>query len=874
VIERAAALAVSQGGVRLDEVTARLLDDRFEVTGETLVGERAGETSRLLLGKPTPCVGRDREIAWLLALADECARERVARVVLLVGPPGAGKSRIRHELVHALARRDEPWIVWIARGDPVGAGAHLDMIRQLVNASTKFNVRQHVESVVAAEHAARVADFLSELVSPQSQSSGDIQLRAARGNPVLMGDQMRLAWEDLLRAECSKKPVALVLEDLHWSDPATVRFIDFALGQLFDQPLFLIATARNEVEHLFPHLWENHMVHRVPVAPLGRKACEMLVRHVLGPDADPTDIVDQAAGNAFFLEELIRNAHAGRVGKAPATVVAMVQAQLEKLDPFARSVLRAASVFGQTFRRDALKSLLSAADDEVDAALDQLGERELLHRPAREGDLAFRHALVREAAYATLTPADAKAAHKLAGRFLEKAGSASSLVLAEHYERGADFPRAARAYARAAEQAIEVNDFMQAIAHANKALAFGEESASRLHRILAAAHRWRGEADEAYASACEAMKCAPLASVAWYQAVGELAPAGFRTAHWEHVRSVTEEILPLAPASETAAARIRALAMLARALGQTRQRDLVDRVLTCVDDELRALGTPAPDLVADVEVARELRAQLLRDYESYLLHAARRREAAREMGNLRAMADASNTLGFACMTLGDDAQAEIVLREGMEVARRVGLPRELAQCRANLSLVIGRVGSIADAISLAHESLDAFRRQADEALEASSLTDLAHLHLAAGNLDRAEQFSQAVLAISERANPIVVVYGHAYLARIYLQRGMHDAALEHAELSYKQRDSLAIRDPADASVDLAYASALAACGKKEEARTVAERARAALHARAAAMRDERNRRNFLENVPENKAILTLAARLESLHPPRSPLKGG
>ena len=82
-------------------------------------------------------------------------------------------------------------------------------------------------------------------------------LAAARNDAELMADQTRDAWEDFLRAECKAAPVVLVLEDLHWGDLPTVRYVDAALRRLEDQPLFVLALARPEVHAIFPRLWAD-----------------------------------------------------------------------------------------------------------------------------------------------------------------------------------------------------------------------------------------------------------------------------------------------------------------------------------------------------------------------------------------------------------------------------------------------------------------------------------------------------------------------------------------------------------------------------------------------------------------------------------------
>src|SRR5262249_12896677 len=138
-----------------------------------------------------------------------------------------------------------------------------------------------------------------------------VELRAARHDPVLMCDQIRRAWVDLLDAETSAGPVLVVLEDLHWADLPTLECMNAALRLLNDRPLMVLALARPDIQKMFPGLWADGEVRETHLGELSRRACQQLVREVLGSDV-PADamqaIVERAGGNAFFLEELLRSA--------------------------------------------------------------------------------------------------------------------------------------------------------------------------------------------------------------------------------------------------------------------------------------------------------------------------------------------------------------------------------------------------------------------------------------------------------------------------------------------------------------------------------------------------------------------------------------
>jgi len=253
----------------------------------------------------------------------------------------------------------------------------------------------------------------------------------------------------------------------------------------------VLALARPEVYEVFPKLWaERQNVQEIRLKELGRKAGERLVRQVLGDAVGPETIerlVKQADGNAFYLEELIRAAAEGKDKALPETVLAMVETRLGRLAVEARRVLRAASVFGEVCWEGGVVVLLGGAMGAtmVGEWLASLVDQEVLTvRPASrfsgDRELKFRHALLREGAYATLTEEDKRLGHRLAGDWLEQHGEADPMVLAGHFERGGEGALAAGYYLRASEQAFHVLDLEATMARANLGLACAPPPALRL----------------------------------------------------------------------------------------------------------------------------------------------------------------------------------------------------------------------------------------------------------------------------------------------------------------------------------------------------------------------------------------------------------
>ena len=410
----------------------------------------------------------------------------------------------------------------LRRGSGITGGEPLVVRQQKLRARVARNVHEEAD-------VTRVTEFLGEIASIPFPDTDSLQLRAARQDPTLMGDQMRRAFCDLVLAETQVAPFVLVLEDLHWGDLPSVNLLDAALRAASDRAFMVLAVARGEVHDAFPQLWAQRSLQEVRLGPLVRRAGEKLVRDVLGDDLPPPEmarLLDRAAGNAFYLEELIR-AFAEGTGRAqgrsatipppgtvpppptsstamgvdqawslPTTVLAMVEARLQRLDPMARRVMRAASVFGEAFWRGGVLALTGGQykATEIDDWLSDLTRREIIQRRDTsrfelEAEYAFRHAIVRDAAYQMLTTEDQALGHSLAASFLERSGEDDAMVLGEHFERGGNDVRAAAFYARAAHAALEGNDFVAAKRGPSARSARARTAATRRARQAAARHR-------------------------------------------------------------------------------------------------------------------------------------------------------------------------------------------------------------------------------------------------------------------------------------------------------------------------------------------------------------------------------------------------
>jgi len=883
-IDRAARL-VGAGGVdvRIDEVTAGLLDSRFVVRGDEaglmIAGERdLVEVTRTLLGKPTPCVGRDRELALLGGLLDEAFGEPMAKGVVVTGAPGVGKSRVRFELLRRLKERGEPVEVWFGRGDPLRAGAPFGMIAPALRRAAGIQDGEALE-VRRAKLRARVLRnasvdmvrttmFLGELIDAPFPAEDAIELRAARQDALLMSDQIRRAFEHLVAIETSVQPLVIVLEDLHWGDLPSVRLIESALRNVADRPLFVLALAREELHEVFPRLWIERGAQHIRLDELTKKGAEKLVRAVLGDTASATlvaRLVEQAAGNPFYLEELVRAVVEGKGDAMPATMVAVVQSRLERLEADARRVLRAASVFGPAFWRGAVMSLLGGAtrDTPARAWLDELVERELIavapnSRFPGEQELTFRHALIREAAYAMLTDADKKLGHSLAAKWLERAGENEPIVLAEHCERAGEPGAAVDHYRRAAEQALVAGDFAAAAARAERGVQHGArgEVLGALRLAEAEATKWSGDFARAARCGREAMALSPAGGARWFAAAGETAEALGKLGDTAGVVAIGEA---LASAAGRAACKLSAratpIAHTAFQLFNVGQLQLAQKLLDQVEFADEEVSDPG--VLARIHQVRSSRAMYTGDAGAYLtseLAAAREFERA---GDLRYACMQHGHVGYACIEIGAFSEAERYLREAMETATQLGLSHVVATSKHNLGRALQRIGHLREAEATEREAIAMFEKQGDKRLESASRFYLGEILVECGDLETGEREIRRAL---DMALPPSQPAMYAGLARVVLGRGHIADALAYARKGFEMMEQLGALEEGESSIRLMFATCLHAAGDAS-APTEARRARERVRARAAKITDASWRASFLENLPENAATIAFAARL-------------
>jgi len=457
-----------------------------------------------------PFIGRDAELELLVRAWARTSGELHPQLVTLVGPPGIGKTRLTLEF----AARVESTGGRILRGRPLPYGesaaywAFGAVIREACGIfatdsadAAAHKLSERTESLLPSSEAHELARSLSILARLAEDTADDRQ--------VLFASAQRF-----LEALAREQPTLVVLEDLHWADDSLVELIETLSMRLAGVPLLLLAIARPEfldVRGVWARLPTNVTVQ---VQALTDSCAHDLVRQLLAGAPDQEAVARRveaaAGGNPLFIEELaawLSEGGAASAGGLPANLKAIIAARVDQLPPPERQVILDASVVGDFFWLGSLQAL--GGNGTLVGTLQSLERRDMLRlspssRIAGDQELAFKHGLIREVAYATLPKAVRRERHGIVARFIENAAgdpAAYAVILAHHWREAGDATAAADYLLIAAQQANLGWAPHEAVDLCNQALELipeGDEvrrRRARLRRGMAAQAGWHASFD-------------------------------------------------------------------------------------------------------------------------------------------------------------------------------------------------------------------------------------------------------------------------------------------------------------------------------------------------------------------------------------------
>lgn len=862
VIERAASLLTQEAPdddeprVGIDELTAGLLQERFVVREE---GERlALLAARDVAVETTTLHGRDTELRTFAA-----SWAAGGQTLVVTGGAGLGKSALLGTFA-GMARGVDPDVtVLSARADPMGAGRAFGVLADLVKVgmglgrgeppqARYLRLLERVEERMPEREQERAIAFLSELVGARPSDDGSVtdERVAAAADPALKGDLMRRVWEAWLVAERARGPVLLLVDDAQFADAASLAAIASAVRREAPHRATAAVAAR-----ALPAGVEDGI--GLELAALDEPTARRLAEESLGALATERDVgrvVAQAGGNPSFVIELARAVVAGE-DELPSSLVAIAQSQLASLPPEARRALRAAAPFGMRVEEEGMRRLL-ARDAPLERGIAVSLERGLL---ARDADAyRFTSAVLREAAYASLTPSDRKTAHELAARWLSERGEVDPLVLAEHWSRSGSPALAVEPIVGAMEMAIAGHDWAGAAALAQRARELGARGAvlGRVCLLLSEACRWDSDLDGSAAAVLEALALLPERTDDWFAAISLAIRMYANLGNRERVLELVEPLLAVEDRPEHRVPLLRALgrsAMATVSLGLYDEAAMLRERLEAAAEELRSVDAFVGSWIFAARAAFAHHQQDFVEYRQWLLESA---DAFSLLGDRRMEAVQRTNGGYALNEIGAPGRAEVELERAVEVADDLGLMRLGAAARQNLAVSKMRQGDVQSAVELLREAEARFVEIGDVRFIGSSHFYLAEAYRMLGQRDRARELADAAQSALSGAPPLRAS-ALALLAQIQLDLGEVRGALANAEAGYALFKSLGQLESREELVLLVRAKALAASGQQEYARQAIEVAARRLQERAGRIEEPRWRDRFLNGSPERVETLVL-----------------
>ena len=482
-------------------------------------------------------VGREREVSALRDAFERARQDRAPQLVTLVAVPGMGKSRLVYELsrvVDALA----DIITWRqGRCLAYGEGVAFWALAEVVKAQAGIH-EQDPESEAAEKLRAAVEDVIHD--------AGDASWVESHLRPLIgleadtsLGEDRRgeafAAWRRFLEALAEKRPLVLVLEDLHWADDGLLDFVDELVDWLNGVPLLVVCSARPELLERRPG-WGGGKVNAstIGLSPLSSEQTALLISHVLERSLLPAEIqqalLERSEGNPLYAEQfaqLYLERGSAVDLQLPENLQGIVAARLDGLSVGEKALLQDACVVGKVFWTGALRR------DERDPAplLHSLERKGFLTRQRHssvegEGEWSFAHMLIRDVAYGQIPRSERATKHRATAEWIEGHGRSEdhAELLAFHWGTALELTRAAGqdtaelemparlALHAAGDRAFAVNAYPAAAAYYGDALALWPEDESRPRLLYRYADALYVADDERSGAALEAARDALLAA--------------------------------------------------------------------------------------------------------------------------------------------------------------------------------------------------------------------------------------------------------------------------------------------------------------------------------------------------------------------------
>lgn len=682
-----------------------------------------------------PLVARERDLGQILAAVDMAAAAQ-GQTVLLAGEPGAGKTRLAQELTLELRNR----------GFLIVAGRCYE-----------------------AEQGVPYYPFLDALAAAYDAAPAQLQREAGRRWPYLgillpnhLGvqdlagggqEEQRLffAVASFITAIAEYAPVALLLDDLHWADPASLKLLLHLARHTRSARIFVLGVYRDvEVSRRHPlegtlrELDREGLVRRLAVRRLDQEGTAALMAATMGEEEISDEfaglVYGRTEGNAFFVQQVMRTLvergdvyrEAGRWERkavdaiqVPESVRSVIGQRLERLSEETQEVLAEASVLGQTFAFEDLVGIGARSSQRTETDVERaLGEAEGvgLVREVSPDVYGFDHALTQQALYGELSTRRRRRLHLAAGEAIEslpeRKRQARTAELSWHFLQGDDLPRAAAYTVAAADEARSVFAHDEAESRYRSALELAVETDDK--PLQAHAQLGLGSVLQVVGRYDEALDMLIRAS-ALYRALGD------REAEMRAEAEVGSVYLSRGEANQ-------GLARLQPVLAGANLR-----------------GDPMPGSYALAAATMTL-ARLhwsVGDYDASLAMTTAAADLARAAGDNRLLASAENRRGTIVSNTGRAEESRIILDRAIAIAEEAGAIDVLASAALNIAVGYWTEGRLDRAESYMGRAVAAHERLGDPEGLAFALHVLALVLFTRGSWKDARELAERALRLSD-----------------------------------------------------------------------------------------------------------------------------
>ena len=740
------------------------------ITVYVVVGERA-ERGRVrgVSGLHAPMVGREKEFAGLQAIFTDALENDVWRATAVTGEAGMGKSRIQREFVAWLAQEHPDVRILTSRcfthtrTTPyffIGA-----LLRNLFNISHDMSpetavaqINSHLQQLDPNTTETEIRYQLGSVTSILSIPLPNDPMQTLA--PEQRRDRTFLSLERILLAASEKRPLLILIDDLHWADALSLEFLDrviqlinrdlvqersalfFIMSRPSEDPLSPLGTILTQL------IQQPHRTYRLTA--LDDTQSETLVSALLDqrmPIQLSQRINERALGNPFYVEEILRSfIEDGTLEQSdgiwtisrdiaevqiPGSVQDIIAARIDRLPPENKRITQHAAIIGRTFWQQLLTDIAHVETAEPTLMLLQirhLAERMNQSQIAEDWEWVFHHILIQQVAYTTVPKATRRTVHHQVAQTLEEQINESTTFLypliAYHYEKGEQPAKAIYYLEKAGEQAAAQFANDDAITYFSKALTLLdnlEDDKEAAHILEQRYNLTRGrldiyhlisnrEAQQADLSSLQ--KLADLRQNPQFQAEVNLRYASYNEAMSDFPASVIASRQAVRWAEKAGNPNLKVDALLAWSLGSIRQANF---------ERAKSLAQDA------IQLSKEENLSL-------------------------SEATALAYIGTSEYLLQNIHEAQQALEDSLLLSQTYGDLHRQSSCLTNLVGIYHALGDYAKAKEYCEEALTIAVTIGHRAHEATILSNLGAMHHALGDLDAARLHLENALNLAQALN--------------------------------------------------------------------------------------------------------------------------